>query len=34
MKTTLTTILILITLSGFTQPLMFGFRKSDVIANM
>jgi len=34
MKTTLTTILILITLSGFSQPLMVGFRKSDVIANM
>jgi len=34
MKTTLTTILILITLSGFTQPLMVGFRKADVISNM
>ncbi len=34
MKTTLTTTLILITLSGFTQPLMVGFRKADVISNM
>ena len=34
MKALLTTILILITLSGFSQPLMIGFRKSDVESNM
>lgn len=34
MKTTITTLLILLTLSGFTQPLMIGFRKADVIATM
>ena len=34
MKALLTTILILITTIGFTQPLMIGFRKSDVVSNM
>jgi len=34
MKTTLTTLFILIALAGLSQPLMLGFRKSDVISNM
>jgi len=34
MKTTLTTILIMLTFAGLSQPLMLGFRKSDVISNM
>jgi len=34
MRTTLTTILIMLTFAGLSQPLMLGFRKSDVISNM